>query len=487
MNSRSFAIGLPAFILLAVLNSGGYRYGASDQAFYLPTVLARLDPGLYPRDGVVLAAQAHLTTYDEVIALIVRGTGASVPSVFAALHVIALTLIALGAWLVGRRIYRTEWATIALLAAMTLRHAIARSGTNTLEGYFHPRQLAFGLGLIAVGLFLRGRPAVVALLLAAAAALHPTAALWFTVWLATSAAILDARIRRFLAVAAAACAAAGVWALTAGPLAGRLAVIDDQWLLSLASKDYLFMQRWPPYAWTFNLGYFLIVGLVYARRNRAGLVDDRERALVMGTVSLAAAFVLFLALQSMGIILAFQLQPARLFLMFDFLAAVYAVWILAEGRAAHPRRAFATALAVVAFSIARGAYVVAHAERPLVQATIPADDWGRTMAWARASERGSGWLADPMHAVVYGTSIRVAGERDVYVEAVKDAALGIYDREIALRTQSRIAELRDFSELPAERAREIGSRNGLDYLVTESRLNLPLAFESGPLRVYRLR
>ena len=43
-----------AFVLLATLNSAGYRYGASDQAFYIPAVLRHLDPALFPRD-----ARAH--------------------------------------------------------------------------------------------------------------------------------------------------------------------------------------------------------------------------------------------------------------------------------------------------------------------------------------------------------------------------------------------------------------------------------------------
>ena len=33
------------------INSAGYRYGASDQAFYAPAILKRIDPSLYPRDS----------------------------------------------------------------------------------------------------------------------------------------------------------------------------------------------------------------------------------------------------------------------------------------------------------------------------------------------------------------------------------------------------------------------------------------------------
>jgi len=44
---------------------------------------------------------------------------------------------------------------VAILAALTLRHRIPRTSANSLEPYFHPRMLAFGLGLLAVASLLR--------------------------------------------------------------------------------------------------------------------------------------------------------------------------------------------------------------------------------------------------------------------------------------------------------------------------------------------
>lgn len=491
MSGKAFACCLLPFVVLATLNAGGYRYGASDQAFYLPAVLAKLDPALFPRDTPLLTAQSTLTTYDEVVATVVRVTGLGVPRVFAGLYVVALVLIAAGAWLVGRRVYGTSAASFALLAAMTLRHAIARSGTNTLEGYFHPRQIAFGFGLLAVAAFLRGQLAVVAALMLCAAAVHPTAALWFAIWLSTASLLVSPSARRWLTFIAPLVAAAAAWALVSGPLAGRLVRMDDEWLRLLASKDYLFILEWPLYAWVFNLGYLAVIAMVFRRRLAAGLVSPYEGALVRGSVSLVLVFVMAIVAQAMQIALGFQLQPARLFLVFDFLATVYGVWAIAEmsGRARQLNRwrPIAAATLVLLFSCVRGAYVLAQAARPPVQLDIPDDDWGRAMAWARTTPKNSGWLADPMHAILYGTSVRVAGERDVFVEGVKDTALGIYDRRIAVRTDERLRELNDFSGFSLETARSLALRYELDYLVTEHTLDLPLAFASGPLRVYRLR
>ena len=45
------AAGAAVFCLLALMNVGGYRYGVSDQAFYVPMVLQGLEPELYPHDA----------------------------------------------------------------------------------------------------------------------------------------------------------------------------------------------------------------------------------------------------------------------------------------------------------------------------------------------------------------------------------------------------------------------------------------------------
>lgn len=487
MSSKAFAFCLLPFVVLATLNAGGYRYGASDQAFYLPVVLAKLDPGLFPRDASLLAAQSRLTTYDEVIAAIVKVTGASVPAVFAVLYVFALMLIAAGTWLVARGLAFTTWTTVAFLAALTLRHAIARSGTNTLEGYFHPRQIAFGLGLLAVAAFLRRKLVVTLVLVLAAGSVHPTAALWFAAWLFAAAIVAKPEPHQHLEYLAILCGAVAAWAFMAGPLAGRLAPMDDEWLSMLAEKDYLFILEWPAYAWLINLGYVVIVAAVYRQRRRADVVTAEERGLVFGSSVLLLIFVAALIAQSLHLALAFQLQPARLFLIFDFLATAYVVWALAQMPRPAVLRPAVVAAMVIAFSCVRGIYVLWEANRPPVRLALQDGDWQRAMNWAKTTPKESHWLADPYHAILYGSSVRVAAERDVFVEAVKDAALGIYDRRIAERTAERRAELEEFAGLTVDRARSLAGFYDLDYMVTDRSLDLPLVFQSGSLRIYRLR
>jgi hypothetical protein len=532
LGSRGWALGFVAllpFILLATANSAGYRYGASDLAFYGPAVMRQLDPTLFPRDTPVIDAQAQLTFMDETVGAVSRLTTSNFPTLFLSLYLLTLVLLALAIGAIGESLYESRWTVLALLGALTLRHAIAKSGTNSLEGYFHPRQLAFAFGMLAVAAFLRGRLVPAALALGAAGTLHPTTTLWLGIWLATATFVARPQWRAPLAIAGAALLVLATWALTYGPLAGRLTLMDQEWLTALGEKDYLFPLGWPFVAWVANLGYIVLILWFYRRRKAAGLTTAAESGLVAGCMALAGTFGIAVALNAARVALAIQLQPARVFWILDVMATIYVVWALAEGKretdgdtrvasgeqsrvasgfgrkeagfrlppeggshtsaaGAGIGRSCAVAAAVATLSLIRGAYVmrVEFPKRPLFETRVPGD-WGRVAEWAQATPKDSGWLADPFHAARYGTSLRMAAARDVFVEGTKDAAIGMYDRRVALRTRDRLVRVRDFADLSAEAARALGVEYQLDYLVSEATLTLPLAFQSGTIRVYRLR
>jgi hypothetical protein len=483
------ALCLAGFIVLATLNSAGYRYGASDQAFYAPAVLLRTQPDIFPRDAQLIRSQARLTFVDETIAALAELSGVSIPVLFLSLYLVSLTLLVFAIVRIASAYYASSWATVALLAGLTMRHAIAKSGTNTLESYFHPRQLAFALGACGLAWFLRGRYAGTAAFVVASGLVHPTTALWFAVWLSVAFIVSKPHVRVAALGAAATGAAVGLWAITFGPLAGRLARMDPEWVATLAVKDYLFPLQWPWTVWLINLAYIPLIVWLHRRRRRAGLSSPTEDAVVVGCLSLVVVFLVTLPFNAARVQLAIQLQPARIFWMLDLLASVYAVWGMTEWAGVDVRRARTVALIVIALSAVRAVYVgfIETPGRPVVAIGIPDTDWGRVMAWARRTPSSSHWLADPMHAVRYGTSVRVAGERDVLVEGVKDQAIGMYDRGVAMRTRDRLAAVGDFQTLTSSRARELAVAFGLDYLVTDRALDLPLVYSSGPLRVYQLR
>jgi hypothetical protein len=75
----------------------------------------------------------------------------------------------------------------------------------------------------------------------------------------------------------------------------------------------------------------------------------------------------------------------------------------------------------------------------------------------------------------------------VLVEEVKDSAIAIYSRDVALRVMERMRAVGDFGQLTAERARDLAARYDLDYLVEETDLPLPVTYRNERFKVYAIR
>ena len=488
------ALGAVLFCLLVMLNVGGYRYGVSDQAFYIPVVKQGLESGLFPHDAPLLAAQNQFFAFDDLFAPIVAITGLSVPVTFFASYLVGLVLFYAAAVSIGRSLMQTWWGAAALAAALTMRHRIPDTAVNSLEAYLHPRLLAFAVGLAAIAVFLKGRTWMAVAAVGGAFLVHPTTAMWFAVLIGIAALVSDRDSRQpMLAVAGAIAAAAAV--LLVSTLREQIVVMHPAWSALLEVKDYLRATEWPMLTWFANLGLAAVIAAVYDYRRSLGYTTPRETGLVAGCATLLLLFLASVPLAHAGIALVVQLQVSRIFWLLDVLAICYAVWLVVEsplGSSARwpaPRvRHAAVALLVVA-ALTRGSYVtfVERAGHPLVEMDLPASEWTAVMRWAGERPVGTHFLADPGHAWRYGSSVRAASGRDVYLEEIKDIGIAIYSREVAERIASRIAELGDFSTLDPARARRLARRYRLDYLITEQTLDLPQAHRHGRFAVYDLR
>jgi hypothetical protein len=488
LKNLALTAGACAFCFVAILNCGGYRYGVGDQAFYVPAVTQHLNPELFPRDRAILHAQDRFMLYDDAIAAFVRTTGVPVHVVFFAGYLAALALLFGAAVAVGRAFYGTWLGTAGLAALMTLRHRITQTGANSLESYFQPRLLAFALGAWAVAAYLRGRCAPALALVAVAFAIHPTTAMWFAIWLGAAVLVSERAWRVPLAAAAGIGAALGMWAVTLGPLRGHLARMDPLWASAMAGKDYIFPSDWNASFWLVNLSYLLVAVALFLFRRRRGVTVPREAGLLAGALALVVVFLISWPLMLARVALALQLQTSRVFWLLDFLAAMYLAWLLAEAPRSLTIRRAAVAIAIAA-AVARGVFVWGseHAGSPIAQIGFPQDNWTDVMRWISRTPPDTHVLADPGHAWKYGSSVRVTGERDVYLEEVKDLALALYSRDVAVEALQRIDDVRDFNSLTPEQLRALAARYDLDVLVAEHEIDLPLAYRNGQFRVYRLQ
>jgi len=489
------ASGLAAlvFVVVATLNSAGYRFGTGDQAFYLPAIQRHLEPESFPRDRVVIDDQDRLNVFPRTAAALIRATGLPQPALFLGLYVIALLLLFRGAGALGAELGLSPWARLAVLAALTLKHRVGMTGVNTLEGYGHPRMLAFAIGLAAVVSVLRARPGTALALVGAAFVAHPTTALWSGVWVGVALVAAEPRWRPRLLAAGGAAAIVSTWAIGWGPLSPQVVRMDDAWLGVLEGKDYLFATAWGADMWALTLLYAAVPAAAFVCRRRLGVAHPREGAIVLGLAALVALFLVTLPFVAARIALAVQFQVSRVLWMLDLAATVYAVWALADaGRArtatASRRRAAVVACVLICLAAGRGAWVMwaEHPGRQVAQAGLPHDEWQAAMAWLRRQPTATHVLADPSHAWREATSVRVAAGRDVYLEEVKDTAMAMYSRRVAMRVAERIGAIGDFDALTPASARALAERFGLDVLVTERALDLPLAYRNARFSIYRL-
>lgn len=487
----AWSLALCVFGVLVTANSAGYRYGASDQAFYIPVVQNEVTPALFPDDSALIEAQGRFSLSDEVLAAVVRTTGVSLPVLFLAGYVLSTALFAVAILSIGRHVYASWWGSAALLLALTLRHRVMGTGVNTFEGYFHPRVLAFALGLCAVAAVLRRRRLLAAVLVAGTLVAHPTTGVWFGVWLGVAVVVERHGVRALLPIAAAGSlllAAAGI-----GVLGGLWRLMDPPWLSVLASKPYLFPTGWALDTWLVNALAPIVAVVLYRVRLGHGLVSPAERGIFVGCATLFAMFVASLPFIAERVALAVQLQTSRVLWQVEVLATVYLVWAIVAWsprrvQAVSAWRAPALVAVLLACSLGRGLYVLeVQFDRPLVQAQLPSSDWQRMTAWAAAhTPVDAQFLVHPEHAPMYGFSFRVGASRDVFLEAAKDAAIATYSPEIAARVRERSQAVLDFDRLTPAQIEQIARRYGLEYLVTERQLPLPLVHRDGRFRAYAL-
>jgi hypothetical protein len=479
----TWVLGGALFVLLATANGAGYRFGTSDQAFYIPAVTRLLEPDSFPRDALLIDAQARLIVTDEILAGAARLTGLPLDILFFGAYVLSLALIWTAVVLIGRSTYASPWLIVALGAAITLRHRIPRTSANSLEPYFHPRILAFGLGALAVAALFRRRDWIAVALVAAAAAVHMTTALWFVVLIGVALMHLDPLWRRLGIVGGIAGLAFAAWAVLLGPMRASLTTMDATWLTAVASKDSLFASQWPVWAWAANLA--LLAILWWAHRQRSAQADRPvETGLAWGATALVALFLVTMPLIVARQALPVQFQISRVFWIVDFLATIAVIGLVRRERAA-----VILASVLLSVSAIRGVYVmtVEHPERPLFGIHLQESPWLDAMTWLRQRPAGVHVLADPAHGWKYDTSVRVAAARDVLLEDVKDSAIAIYSRDVAVRYLERLNAIGDFGQLDAARARQLAAKYDLDYLVTESDMDLPLAYRNAQFKIYTLQ
>jgi hypothetical protein len=185
--------------------------------------------------------------------------------------------------------------------------------------------------------------------------------------------------------------------------------------------------------------------------------------------------------------LAVQLQITRVFWVMDFIVMAYVAWWMTR----HRRAAVAVVALLAVASAARGYFLleVNQPERRMVTVSLPDTPWNEAMTWLRTQPADWHVLADPDHAWKHGVSLRLAATKDTVLESVKDSALSLYDRDIAMRVAARTRDLVDFDRLTTTRALSLDATYDLDVVIVETFhiLDLPVLYRNAKFVIYDLR
>jgi hypothetical protein len=165
----------------------GYRAFEGDQAYRLPLLIDRLEPGLYARDPFVRAFDRFNPHggYLAVLETTTRVMGLSGALLF--WFCLTFLMTAWGIWRLGRAAWRSDaagWVAVGLM--LSLRAGCI--GTNHLfEPMLLDRLMTMALGWVAVAELVEGKrwaPGTVAALTAVALWIHPSLGLQLGLWLA---------------------------------------------------------------------------------------------------------------------------------------------------------------------------------------------------------------------------------------------------------------------------------------------------------------
>jgi hypothetical protein len=323
------APALVAAILTPVaLLSHSYKFVNDDQILYIPILLRRLNPALYPEDYFFNQPQASISLFEDVLVWPLRWFGMEWTMLAGYLLVQWAILFCL--FLLARQINGSDsfkGNAPAYLAMILFLVPISIGGTyvRTFDNYFNPRTMTLPLGLLAMLFLARRRPWPAALIVTAHLLLHPLSGIH--TWLLASVMMLwwlGANTLPRRRVLAPLLLLWGMMALLYAASAGGGSElwIDPTWREILWRRTpYVFLASWKMSNWL-SLGMYLFVGMVgwaYQRRQAAATQLSAGVLLVVGLSTLGVAA----GVDGLGLAPLAQLQLARSWWMVIVLALIF--------------------------------------------------------------------------------------------------------------------------------------------------------------------
>jgi hypothetical protein len=446
----------------------GYHPGVEDAEIYLPGILKRLQPALFPYNSEFFESHAHMTLFPELIAGSVRMLHLPVGIVLLGWQLLCIFLLLLACWRIAKLCFREEyaiWCGVALIASL-LRMSAAGTQLYIMDEYLTPRSFSTPLALLAVADSVEGNYARVAVWLAVTSAVHPLMSVFagaFVVLL-----VLERRQERVSLAGREKALATGFIALAFPFFPGVTPAYRDV----LETRGYFFLTNWAWYEWLGLLAPFALLAWMawLGKRNGLGATHLLCKTLI---VFEAVFFALALVISIPGRFdnLA-ELQPMRCLhllyvLMFLLGGGLLGKFVLRD-RARRWALLFVPLCAVIVLAQRATFPATAYVEWPWQVSSNP---WVEAFDWIRGNTPERAYFAmDPGAMQIPGEDehgFRAIAQRSLLADSVKDSGAVSMFPGLAGEWRDQVNAQRGWKKFQLGDFQRLKTRYGVDWVVVE--------------------
>lgn len=457
---RAKDLGILVALTLGAFFLDGYHPGVEDAEIYLPGILKRLHPALFPYNSEFFESHAHMTLFPQLIAGSIRFFHVPVGIGILGWQLLSIFLLLLGCWRIAKQCFREEyavWCAVALVGGL-LRLSAAGTGLYVMDEYLTPRSLSTPAALLAAsdaiaGNYLRAGAWTVGICL-----VHPLMSVFAGIFV-----VLLALFQRRKRLSVPALAAISL------PLFPE---VTPAYREVLQTRPYFFLTNWAWYEWLGLLAPFAILaGMAWlGRRYSLGATQLICKTLI---VFEALFFAMALAVSIPGRFdnLA-ELQPMRCLHLLYVLMFLLGGGLL--GKFVLRDRVWRWALLFLPL----GAGIVL-AQRVTFPATphiewpggATGNPWVQAFEWIRTNTPENAYFAMDPNAMQLPDEdqhgFRAIAQRSLLADGVKDSGAVSMFPALAETWQEQVVAQRGWKKFQLSDFQKLKTRFGVDWVVVE--------------------
>lgn len=411
-------LGFLLLLTFAALLIHGYHPYAEDAEIYVPSIIKILHPSYFPFGQKFFEANAHLTAFPHLIALLTQLTHAPLDWVLFVADIASIFLLLLACFRIATKCFATaagRWSSVTMIACL-LTLPVAGTSLYIFDEYLNPRSISAFAVMFAIDAAIERKFWRMGIWLLVTAVIHPFmtvfAVIFIVLWLIPKAEPFHDP---------APSAAAGLVLIAGFSLKAPSAI----YWKCLEDHRYYFLLRWTWYEWLGILAPFAI--LWWCRR-----IAERRGNLLLARVAWTVfLFELICFIAGLVVTIPRQLEILAPYQPMRSLQLVYLLMLLIIGGLVgeHLLKKHMLRWAALFIPIAAGLCIAQFSLFPMTRhvewpGAAPINPWLEAFAWIRGNTPVDAIFAlDPNYMILPEENFqgfRAAAQRSRLADAKKD-------------------------------------------------------------------